>query len=136
MKVSNILDEFTKCDYYIFEICSLKLYEKDGYQVQFELNDTAYKLQTEDDLFNDLKILRSIIPNKRIIFQSHFRHKTTANRDIIYNTIYRFCKENSNVYLHDPTVLSDPDLLENDTHFNDKGYSTNFEYLCKNYFKD
>uniref|UniRef100_A0A6C0KX51 Uncharacterized protein n=1 Tax=viral metagenome TaxID=1070528 RepID=A0A6C0KX51_9ZZZZ len=36
VKKQKIKDTFNSCDYYIFEICSIKLYEKNGYQVQFE----------------------------------------------------------------------------------------------------
>jgi hypothetical protein len=88
--------EFNDCDTYIFEICSLKLYEKDGFQVQNELADQySVRIQTADELYADLESLCSLIPeNKKIVFQTHFRpniiyrdeSKAVEKREIIYNT--------------------------------------------------
>ena len=65
-KKEKIKAAFYDCAYYIFEICSLKIYVKDNYQVQYEItNNFNQILQTETDLYNYLKIIREIIPNKK-----------------------------------------------------------------------
>jgi hypothetical protein len=143
----NLKRYFNECSLYIFEICSLKLYENHNYQVQFELtNNYNTTLQTEKDLYNDLIILRNLIPKeKTILFQCHFRpniiyndpSKKIEKREIIYNVLSDFCKNNENTYLHDPSVLlsHDRSLFDGDTHFNDRGYNKNYNYLLKNYIQ-
>jgi hypothetical protein len=145
IKKKTIKDKFKECDYYIFEICSLKLYEKGGYQVQHELtNDYACVLQSETDLYNDLKILYDLIPEgKRIIFQIHFRpniiyndtSRTIDKREIIYDVVNKFCNTNENAYLYDPSILlnTDKSLFDGDTHFNPRGHEMSFKYLYDNF---
>lgn len=66
--------KFNECSLYIFEICSLKLYENDGYQVQYELtNKYTTILQTEKDLYNDLIVLRNLIPKEKTILFQYFK---------------------------------------------------------------
>jgi len=145
IKKENIKNKFNDCDYYIFEICSLKLYEKDGYQVQYELTDD-YKciIQSEEDLYSDLILLCNLIPkNKKIIFQVHFRpniiynkhNKMIFKREVIYNTIQKFCNQNNNCFLYDPSfILRENNLLfDGDVHFTKNGNIKSFEYLCSNF---
>ncbi len=147
IKKQNIKNEFDNCDCYIFEICSLKLYTKNDYQVQYELtNDYIFNLQTETDLYNDLLIIKNLIPkNKKIIFQIHFRPNiiynndelAIKNREILYNVINNFCNSNDNIYLSDPSVILNKNnqLLYDDTHFNGDGYLEYFNYLFNNFIK-
>jgi len=145
LKKQNIKDAFNYCDYYCFEICSLKLHEKDGYQVHYELtNDYKMLLQSEDDLYNDLKILQNLIPKgKKIIFQTHFRpniiyddiSQIIDKREIIYNVVNNLCNTNDNVYLYDPSIIlkTDKTLFDGDTHFTEIGYETSFNYIYHNF---
>ena len=144
---SNVKQKFNESNIYIFEICSLKLYEKDGYQVQFELtNDYNTILQTEEDLYRDLIILRNLIPKEKIVlFQCHFRPNIIYNdpsqkiekREIIYKVLTDFCNNNENTYLHDPSVVLslDNSLFDGDTHFTESGYTENYNYILNNYIK-
>lgn len=146
-KKANIKNAFNECECYIFEICSLKLYEQNGYQVQFELTaDYTCSLQTETELYNDLKILRDLIPaGKKLIFQVHFRpnviyndaSKSIDKREMIYNVIKNFCTTHNNVYVYDPSIVlcEDKTLFDGDTHFNHIGNETSFNYLYENYMK-
>lgn len=147
IKKKNIKDQFNSCDCYIFEICSLKLYMRDGYQVQWELtNHYTESLQSESELYNDLKILCGLIPKgKKIIFQSHFRpniiyndpSKVIENREIIYNNLKKFCETEENVYLYDPSILlhKNKSLFDGDVHFNNIGHVASFNYLYENFIK-
>jgi hypothetical protein len=141
-----IKSQFDDCDTYIFEICSLKLYEKDGFQVQNELaDDYSVRVQTGDELYADLEILCSLIPvNKKIVFQTHFRpniihndeSKAVEKREIIYNTVVKFCDNRPNTYIYDPSELlqSDHTLFDGDVHFVGNGSMRSFEHLCLHYF--
>jgi hypothetical protein len=141
LKKESIKNMFKECQYYLFEICSLKLYERDGYQVQYELtNEYTCAIQSKEDIINDLYILKSLIPEGReIIFQTHFRPniiyndtlKTIEKREAIYNSVKNFCSINSNVYLYDPSLLlqKDTSLFDGDTHFNERGLELSFNYI-------
>jgi hypothetical protein len=146
-KKNNIRAAFKECDYYIFEICSLKLYERRGYQVQFELTDLyETTLQSDADLCADLRMLRDMIPEeKRIIFQVHFRPNiiyhsdSTAidKRETIHRVVSEFCGANKNVRIYDPSIVirADKTLFDGDTHFTDKGHETSFNYLYEHFLQ-
>ena len=54
LKKDNIKKQFDECEWYLFEICSLKLYKNNGFEVQFELTDEYnYILQTEEELLSN-----------------------------------------------------------------------------------
>jgi len=147
IKKEKIAHLFNQCDYYIFEICSLKLYEKNGYQVQYEFtNDYTCNLQSETDLYNDLEILQGLIPKgKKIIFQIHFRlnviyndaSKVIDKREIIYNVVNNFCNTHENAYLYDPSIIlnEDKSLYDGETHFNNIGHIISFNYIYDNFLQ-
>lgn len=121
----------------------MKLYKNDEFQVHFELtNEYNYVLQTEEELYEDLQTIRELIPNK-IIFQVHFRPNIIYNdvnqpiqkREIIYNTVNNFCKQNKNTVIYDPSILlqSNNSLFDGDTHFTDNGHIENFNYIYNNF---
>ena len=67
IKKENIKTQFDECEWYLFEICSLKLYKNNGFDVQHELtNDYNCILQTEEKLLEDLHTIRAFLPlNKK-----------------------------------------------------------------------
>lgn len=148
IKKNNINKLFDDCEWYIFEICSIKIYKNNGYEVQHELtSDYECVIQTEEELLEDLNTIKSLIPqNKKILFQVHFRPqiiyddntKTIEKREIIYNTVNKFCKNNKNTYIHDPSIIikNNHNFFDGDSHFTEPGYNENFNYiynkiLCK-----
>ena len=144
-KIENLKREFDECEWYLFEICSLKLYRKDGFEIQFEVaNEYDYILQTEEELLEDLNTIRAFIPsNKKILFQVHFRPNIIFNdsnqmidkREMIYNVINRFCETNENTYLHDPSFLlqNNHSFFDGTNHFNHLGDIENFNQIYNNY---
>lgn len=157
-KLSDIHDKFEMADIYIFEICSLKTYCKEGFFVQEELcklknKNGGYdivekydtKILSSEELLLKLNILRNLIhSSKPIVFQTHFRpnimynndNMCIKNREIIFDTIENFCKNNSNVFIYDPSIivkLYGPNMLSDDVHFSKEGHIKNFEYIYNNY---
>jgi hypothetical protein len=53
------------------------------------------------------------------------------NADIIK----RFCHNNKNTFIYDPSILlqKDHSLFDGDTHFTDTGYIENFHHIYENY---
>ena len=147
IKKQNIKDSFYHCDVYIFELCSLKLYEKDGYQVQSELTrDYDCGVQSEAELYEDLQLLHALIPaGKPILFQTHFRpnivyndpSKTIDNREILYNVVTRYCNAHANAYIYDPSVLlaTDRSLFDGATHFKPRGHEQSFMYMYEHFLQ-
>jgi len=143
IKRKNIRDNFDSCDCFIFELCSIKKYELDSFQVQHELcNNYKISIQSEQEIYNDLLYLLTLLPsNKKIIFQCHFRpniiynnkSKAIKNREIIYNILKNLCDNNDQLVLHDPSdiIKNDRSLLRGDTHWNDKGHKKNFNKILE-----
>jgi hypothetical protein len=147
VKVANIREKINECDWYVFEICSIKIYTKNGFQVQYELtSDYEQRIQTREELMADLYELMSLLPpNGKILFQGPFRLQVIRNdealtiekREIIYETLDTFCKENSNrCFLYDPSVIikDNHSIFFNETHFTDSGHHVSFNYMYDNYF--
>ena len=104
IKKENIKAQFDECEWYIFEICSMKLFQNNGFEVQNENSQGNHTCtsQTEEELLEDLYSLRELIhPTKKVLFQVHFRpniiyndvNKTIENREIIYNVVNSFCEK-------------------------------------------
>jgi hypothetical protein len=139
MKRENIKNQFNECEWFLFEICSLKLYKKDHFYVQCEqTNDYITTVQTKEDLWNDLCILRKMVPN-HLLLQVHFRPniiyedetKSVENREIIYNTVKLFCEQHEKTFMYDPSILlQNHSFMYDDTHFNDAGHMESFNYIC------
>tara|TARA_B100000900_G_scaffold142671_1_gene120967 strand:+ start:26760 stop:27434 length:675 start_codon:yes stop_codon:yes gene_type:complete len=158
-KLKDIKDKFEISDIYIFKICSIKTYCKEGFFVQEELcklknNKTGEydivekydtKILSREELLLKLYELRNLIhSSKTIVFQTHFRpnimysndNMFIKNREIIFDTIEYFCKNNSNVFIYEPSIiikLYGPTMLSDDNHFSKEGYIKNFEYIYNNY---
>jgi hypothetical protein len=149
LKIDNLKKEIDNCDIYIFEICSIKTYKYKGAYCQFEQkenNDVSQydiTIQDEKELLDDLYVLKSFFPEKKIIFQCHFRpniiynddKKIIKKREFIYNTLKKFCDENNRCFLYDPSILlaQNKNLFDGDTHFNSIGFNESFNFLYNNF---
>jgi hypothetical protein len=145
VKNQNIKSKFIGCEWYIFEICSLKLYKNNGFDVHHELtSEYNFVLQTGDELLSDLHTIRELIPlHKKILFQVHFRPNIIFNsedkkihkREIIYNVVNQYCKNTKNTYMYDPSILlkTNHSFMHNDSHFTHIGHRASFDYIYYNY---
>jgi hypothetical protein len=139
----NIKKEFFDCDAYIFEVCSLKIYNIDGYEVSYQhTNKYKYREQTEQEIYDDLVKIRNIIPSeKHIVIQGHFRpqivygseRKPIAKREIIFGAVNRFITDSENVSFCDPSdfLKDNQDCTDDDVHFNNEGHIKFFNYLIE-----
>jgi hypothetical protein len=143
IKIETIRSQWDECEWFVFEICSLKLYTKDGFEVFIEhTQDYTMTVQTEQELMDDLYTLQQLIPNKKILFQVHFRPNiikeapSIANREIIYKVVCEFCKKNKNAFLYDPSSLlkTNHALYDGDLHFKPEGHRQSFKYMYDHYF--
>jgi hypothetical protein len=144
-KILSLKEQIDTCDFYIFEICSLKQYMFRGHYCQFEqmkdndISEYDVVIQSEKELFDDLYTIRSFFAGKKIIFQCHFRPNIICdseelalkNRELIYKTLLRFCELNNNCYLYDPSDLLNKNnrLYDGDTHFTEEGLKYSFERI-------
>ena len=142
IKKESIKKQLDQCEWFIFEICSMKLYTKDHFYVHCEqTNDYTTTIQTKEDLWNDLCFLRKMVPRK-LLLQVHFRPniiyqddtKVIENREIIYTTVKLFCEQHENTFLYDPSILlKNHSFFDGDTHFNDTGHMESFHYMYNNF---
>ena len=84
----NLSFFFDKCEAYIFQITSLDITEKDGYQVRNDIEEDAvncYK-QTIDDFKNDITTLIGLIPaGCKVIFVNDIYPELVLNDDSLKN---------------------------------------------------
>jgi hypothetical protein len=137
-----IRSSFSDCDFYMFEICSTKIYEVNNIQMQCELwtGPPTYE-QSESQIIDDLEHLVNILPeNAKVLLQCHFRpniygenqNLAIPNRELIYTALKKFSDNNSNIFLWDPSQLLNQDktCFGNDyTHFSQHGLEQNFNRL-------
>ena len=148
--LNNLKNNIDNCDYYIFEICSIKSYKIKNYFCHFEqfenniINPECETITLDEALLLEkINELIQLLPGKKIIFQCHFRPniifndetKKILNREIIYETLLKCCNEN--VFLYDPSIIlaNNQNLLEDDLHFNDYGLQKSNEYIFKTFIK-
>jgi hypothetical protein len=151
VKIQNIRNAFDTCSVFVFEICSMKLFERDGFQVQSDLTDSfdTVTLQSKEELLRDLKVIIGMVPaGKRIVFQGHFRldyifsdpDKKIQNRDNIFDTLQLLLKsgEFPNVRVYDPSEVlrHNPHCFSDPTHFNEFGHGQSFQSLFVNCIAD
>ena len=141
-KLMRLKQQFDLCDIYMFEICSLKLHERDGFQVQHELSkEHETRIQSKEELYSNIQMLITMIPpNKPILFQSHFRphiiyddpSKSIEAREIIYETLVQIRNLNPDrIIIYDPSeiIKSNHALIHDDLHFSQWGLDVNFNHL-------
>ena len=144
VKKDSIKNQFDECDWYIFEICSIKLYRNNGFEVQKELtNDFKHSQQSETELMEDLRMIRKMIPShKNILFQVHFRpniindnNPSIDSREMIYKTVETFCKNREKTYLYDPSLLlkENNKLYDGNVHFHNSGHKASFNYIYEHF---
>jgi len=143
-KKEAIRSQLEECEWYIFEICSIKLYKKDGYEVFIEhTEDYEYTIQTEEELREDLVKIKEMLPGKKILFQTHFRPQIIGkgnnieNREIIHKVLDEFCDQKT-TFLYDPSVLlqTNPSLYDGENHFKKDGYKASFDYMYEHFLKN
>lgn len=84
--MDNLKNNIDNCDIYMFEICSVKSYKLNGYfchHEQFINNKLDVECETitldENELIIKINELIHLLPNKKIIFQCHFRPNIIFN---------------------------------------------------------
>jgi len=148
-KIKRLSEEIDSCDVYIFEICSIKTYFYNGSYCQFEQEDnndiSKYNvcIQDKEEILEDLYTIKNFFPGKKIIFQCHFRPniiyddetRAIVKREVIYNSLNKFCKENDNCFLYDPSIIlkENHSLFDGDSHFNNSGFIKSFKFLYNNF---
>lgn len=138
-----IRNNFSDCDFYMFEICSTKIYEVNNIQMQNELwpKRPSYE-QSESQIIDDLEHLVNILPeNAKVLFQCHFRPNiyednpdlAISNREVIYTALKNFSHNNPNIFLWDPSQLLKQDKTcfgGDQNHFSfEHGLEQNFNRL-------
>jgi len=143
LNLQNLRDNFDNCDFYIFEIASIKIQMRGDFYVSDE-NTTNFTqtVLTKEELLKDLEEIICLVgKEKNIIFLNHLRLNqfdggpSIQNRETVYSSIFEICQKYENVYQYDPT-----DMVKSKAHykkyFNDpwhysgEGMMLNIENIC------
>jgi len=151
-KINNIKNNFYECNYFIFEISSIKCYTCEGFQVQYEQfennspTNCLFSIQSKDELISDVNnLIKLISKNSKIIFICHFRPNiiyndltlAIPNREIIYETLLEISQNNKNIYLYDPSILisQNHNYIIDQEHYSEIGYKKSFECIYDSFIK-
>ncbi len=128
--VDTIHNEINNIEYVFIEVCSIKIFKYNNHHVSIEhikhpdnginKNNIEYELQTKEDLINDLEEIIQLLPNKKIIFITHFNFDDIPNRQII-NEALTFITNKYNLQIFRP--YEDLDIKNILRHMDNEHYS-------------
>lgn len=130
---NRLLKEWNESEYVIIEICSKKIYKEndiylhhlavdggDGASNAEKESDVA-KIQSQEDLHEDLKIIKKITKNKKLIILPHINPLQFKKRESFISSIQNECHDLNIDFLNISRFIekkhtSDPNHLKDEGH--------------------
>ena len=123
--IENIHNQLSEIKYIIIEVCTLKKSVINGVPLFLDINDYNLFYKISDEEFNQdfdslVNLVKSINPNIKIIFVSHFisfKNEIIPERLHILNLLKENIKKYDNCYVICPTDYIIDDDLEDNRHY-------------------
>jgi hypothetical protein len=136
--IQNIHNELNEIKYIIIEVCTLKKLIINGVPLYLDINDQNQFSKISDEEFNEdfdnlVNLVKSINPNIKIIFVSHFisfRNEIIPERLHILNLLKENIKKYNNCYVICPTDHITDDDLEDNRHYKPESRYKIVNLLC------
>lgn len=102
---NRLFKEWNESEYVVIEICSKKIYEQNGIYLHHlavdggdrashaEQESGVAKIQSQEDLHEDLKIIKKITKNKKLIILPHINPLQFEKRESFIGSIQNECHE-------------------------------------------
>lgn len=130
---NRLLKEWNESEYVVIEICSKKIYEENDIYLHHlavdggdkisnaEQESDVAKIQSQEDLHEDLKIIKKITKNKKLIILPHINPFKFEKRKLFINLIQKECHELNIDFLNISKFIekkhtSDPNHLKDEGH--------------------
>lgn len=118
----KLLDEYSNSRNVISEICSQKITYEDGFIFhRLTTNFTNFKIQTNEELYNDLKIMKQIASDKKLIVCTHINIEKFPKRSLLIDTLSKYCKDLNILFLN-ASKLIHRHHTSDINHLNNSGY--------------
>jgi hypothetical protein len=159
--IDFLRSKINEIDIFIFEFCSLKYYKTANGKIVYGMyksyldnkntnhlrsikkkhgNITEYEL-TNDEINHYLNLLIELIlikNNKKIIFVSHYMHRSIQNREIIKNSLDIIISKYNNIFVFTPSDLWSVEnlsdfLLDDENHYLVKKIPIVFNFFRQKY---
>lgn len=129
----RLLQEYTHSDTVIVEICSVKIYELDGFYLHHlavdggdgaaksERHQGNFRIQSDQELHDDLKVIKQIIHDKRLIVATHINPRKFPKRSLLINTLSRYCQD-LKIDFYDASKIIGAKDVKDVNHLNEEGH--------------
>jgi hypothetical protein len=129
----RLLQEYNHSNFIIIEICSSKIYQQDGVYLHHLAVDGGdgckksnnyqgnFQIQTDQELHDDLKIIKQITSDKRLIVATHINPLKFPKRSLLINTLSRYCQD-LKIDFHDASKIIGAKDVDDANHLNEKGH--------------
>ena len=129
----RLLQEYTRSNTVIVEICSVKIYELDGFNLHHLAVDGGdgaiesqnyqgnFRIQSDQELHDDLKDIKQITHDKRLIVATHINPRKFPKRSLLINTLSRYC-QGLKIDFHDASKIIGAKDVTDVNHLNKKGH--------------
>lgn len=129
----SLLYEYTHSNTVVVEICSVKIYEEKGFYLHHLAVDSGdsrgrsenykgnFRIQTDQELYDDLKIIKQMTAGKKLIIATHININKFPNRSRLIDTLSKFCQD-LEISFYNASKTIKPEDTNDVNHLNDRGY--------------
>jgi len=133
----KLQNEYQSSSWVVVEICSRKVYEGEGFylfHMAIDQGNTAckefenepcslFKIQTNEELYQDLKEIKKITSDKKLLIVSHMNFKQFRIRQDLINSLKSSCNDLGVHFLDASRIINEQDDIIDVNHYTAKGYS-------------
>ena len=133
----KIQNEYQSSSWVVAEICSRKVYENEGFYLfhmavdkgnmaykEFEDKpSSSFKIQTNEELHQDLKEIKKVTSDKKLLIVSHMNFKQFEVRQDLINSLESSCDDLGIHFLDASKIINEQDDIIDVNHYTAKGYS-------------
>lgn len=130
---NNLLKEYSNSTDVIVEICSRKTYQQDGFYLHHMAVDGGdaasasenyegnFQIQTDIELYDDLKRMKQITLGKRLIIATHINPSKFPKRSLLIAALSKYCQD-LEICFHNASEIIEADHVNDENHLNEKGH--------------
>ena len=133
----KLQNEYQSSSWVVAEICSCKIYENEGFYLfhmavdkgdmahkEFEDRPSSlFKIQTNEELYQDLKEIKKVASDKKLLIVSHMNLKQFETRQDLISSLGLSCKDLGIHFLDASKIINEKDDIIDVNHYTTKGYS-------------
>ena len=136
----TLLKEYSNSTDVIVEICSRKIYQQDGFYLHHLAVDSGdaknasenyegnFQIQTDIELYDDLKRMKQMTLGKRLIIATHINPYKFPKRSLLINTLSKYCQD-LEICFHNASEIIEINHVNDANHLNEEGHKIQTQTL-------